>query len=239
MIPWLTDDSPDFPPLEQALTEPDGLLAAGGDLGEARLLAAYRQGIFPWYNPGEPILWWSPDPRCVLLPEALHLSRSLRKRLRKPDYRVSFDQAFARVVAACAAPRRQQQGTWISEQMFTAYLHLHRRGIAHSVEVWIDDELVGGLYGLALGKVFFGESMFSRRRDGSKIAFAWLVRQLQDWGYGLIDCQVHNPHLASLGAISIPRRDFVQRLQQLRDQPAEHDWAFTISREAVTGVQDE
>ncbi len=235
MIPWLADDSLEFPPLEQALVEPDGLLAAGGDLSEPRLLNAYRNGIFPWYNPGEPILWWSPDPRCVLFPQDLYLSRSMRKRLRKTDYRVTFDCAFAKVVAACAAPRRKQEGTWISEDIFKAYLNLHRRGIAHSVEVWIDQQLVGGLYGLSIGKVFFGESMFSSKRDCSKIAFAWLTTQLQYWGYELIDCQVYNDHLASLGATEIPRVIFAQELTRLRDQYNEHEWLFSISRDDFTG----
>ncbi|MBV0931780.1 leucyl/phenylalanyl-tRNA--protein transferase [Marinobacterium weihaiense] len=239
MILWLADDSLEFPPLEQALVEPDGLLAAGGDLSEARLLHAYRNGIFPWYNPGEPILWWSPDPRCVLFPNELYLSRSLRKRLRKQDYRVTFDQAFAKVVAACAAPRRGQEGTWISDDIFGAYLNLHHQGHAHSVEVWIGDELVGGLYGLAIGRVFFGESMFSRQRDASKIAFAWLAHQLQYWGYELIDCQVYNDHLASLGATEIPRQDFTRRLEQLRDTPVCHAWSFAISRDDITGARHE
>jgi leucyl/phenylalanyl-tRNA--protein transferase len=235
MIPWLAEGSLDFPPLEQALVEPDGLLAAGGDLSEARLIQAYRSGIFPWYNPGEPILWWSPDPRCVLFPRHLYLSRSLRKRLRKGDYTLTFDRAFARVVAACAAPRRRQEGTWISEDIFKAYLNLHRLGIAHSVEVWIDQQLVGGLYGLAIGKVFFGESMFASQRDCSKIAFAWLATQLQYWGYELIDCQVYNDHLASLGATVVPRRVFAQELARLRDLPCEHDWTFSIGRDEITG----
>ncbi len=234
MIPWLADDSLGFPPLEQALIEPDGLLAAGGDLSEPRLLNAYRNGIFPWYNPGEPILWWSPNPRCVLFPQDLYLSRSMRKRLRKTDYTVTFDCAFARVVAACAAPRQKQEGTWISEDIFKAYLNLHRRGIAHSVEVWIDQQLAGGLYGLSIGKVFFGESMFASQRDCSKIAFAWLTTQLQYWGYELIDCQVYNDHLASLGASEIPRAIFVQELVRLRDLPSEHEWAFSISRDDFT-----
>ncbi|MBA4502101.1 leucyl/phenylalanyl-tRNA--protein transferase [Marinobacterium marinum] len=233
MIAWLADDSLDFPPLKQALTDPDGLLAAGGDLSEARLLTAYRQGIFPWYNPGEPILWWSPDPRCVLFPGDLYLSRSMRKRLRKTDYRVTFDTAFARVIAACAAPRRKQAGTWISDDIFTAYLNLHHQGIAHSVEVWVGEELAGGLYGLGIGKVFFGESMFSTQRDCSKIAFAWLATQLRHWHYELIDCQVYNDHLASLGATEIPRAIFAQEVARLRDRPCEHAWYFSIDRDAV------
>lgn len=239
MIPWLADDSLDFPPLELALDEPNGLLAAGGDLSRDRLLKAYRKGIFPWYNPGEPILWWSPDPRCVIWPEDLYLSRSLRKRLRKQDYRVTFDQAFHRVISACASPRPKQDGTWISNDIFCAYLDLHHQGHAHSVEVWIDDELVGGLYGLAIGRVFFGESMFSRQRDCSKIAFAWLARQLQYWGYELIDCQVYNDHLASLGASEVPRQYFAELLDEFTTQPLAHDWAFDLTREAFNGARDE
>lgn len=239
MIPWLADDSLDFPPLEQALDEPNGLLAAGGDLSRARLLKAYRSGIFPWYNPGEPILWWSPDPRCVLWPEELHISRSLHKRLRKHDYAVTFDQAFHRVIAACASPRAKQTGTWISNDIFCAYLDLHHQGYAHSVEVWIGDELAGGLYGLAIGEVFFGESMFSRQRDCSKIAFAWLTRQLQYWGYRLIDCQVYNPHLASLGASDIPREYFARQLKDLCNRTLEHEWRFDISRDVFNGERHE
>lgn len=235
MIPWLADNSLEFPPLRQALEEPDGLLAAGGDLSSARLLAAYRQGIFPWYNPGEPILWWSPDPRCVLLPDSLHLSRSLRKRLRRNDYQVTLDQAFESVVRACAAPRQKQAGTWISDDILTAYLNLHHQGVAHSIEIWMDGELAGGLYGLAIGSVFFGESMFSRQRDASKIGFAWCVSQLKHWGYRLIDCQVYSDHLASLGAVEIPRSEFARWLEHLCDQPLEHDWTFSISRDILDG----
>lgn len=233
MIPWLADDSLLFPPLDKALAEPNGLLAAGGDLSKARLLSAYRSGIFPWYNPGEPILWWSPDPRCIVLPNKLHVSRSLRKRLRRTDYRVTFDQAFEHVVRACAGPRRGQQGTWISHEIFSAYVNLHHQGIAHSVEVWMGDELVGGLYGLAIGSVFFGESMFSYQRDASKIGFTWCVTQLKQWGYQLIDCQVYNDHLASLGAIEITRHDFAASLDQLCEQSLDHTWQFSITREAV------
>jgi len=239
MIPWLADDSLDFPPLEQALDEPNGLLAAGGDLSRTRLIRAYRHGIFPWYNPGEPILWWSPDPRCVLWPDDLHISRSLRKRLRKQDYTVTFDKAFHRVIAACASPRAKQDGTWISNDIFCAYLDLHHQGYAHSVEVWIGDELVGGLYGLAIGEVFFGESMFSHQRDCSKIAFAWLTRQLQYWGYKLIDCQVYNDHLASLGASEIPREQFARQLKTLCNRTLAHEWRFDLTRDAFNGERHE
>jgi leucyl/phenylalanyl-tRNA---protein transferase len=206
MIPWLSRDDP-FPPLHTALGEPNGLLAAGGDLSTARLRAAYAQGIFPWFNPGDPILWWSPDPRMVLVPEELHLRRSLRKRLRRHDYEVRVDTAFREVITACSAPRDEQGGTWISAQMIDAYCALHREGCAHSVETWIDGELAGGLYGVALGRVFFG--------DASKIAFAHLVRQLERWGCGLIDCQMRTDHLASFGAREIPRRVFATRLAEL------------------------
>jgi len=235
MIPWLDNNSLQFPPLRQALDEPNGLLAAGGDLSTPRLLAAYRQGIFPWYNPGEPILWWSPDPRCILLPGNLHLSRSLRKRLRRNDYQVTLDQAFDRVMEACAAPRKGQHGTWISPEMLSAYVDLHHQGVAHSVEVWVDGELAGGLYGLAIGAVFFGESMFSRQRDASKIGFAWCVTQLRQWGYKLVDCQVYSDHLASLGATEISRNEFARWLDTLCSLKLEHEWAFSIHREAIVG----
>lgn len=235
MIPWLDSNSLEFPPLRQALDEPNGLLAAGGDLSSQRLLAAYRRGIFPWYNPGEPILWWSPDPRCILLPGDLHLSRSLRKRLRRNDYHVTLDRAFERVVTACTEPRRGQSGTWITREMHAAYVNLHHQGVAHSVEVWTGDELVGGLYGLAIGAVFFGESMFSLQRDASKIGFAWCVTQLRHWGYQLVDCQVYSDHLASLGATEISRNAFARWLAPLCSQRLQHEWTFTIHREMIVG----
>lgn len=214
MIPWLeTTDS--FPPVELALREPNGLLAAGADLSPERLLAAYRRGIFPWFTPGEPILWWSPDPRMVLFPDDLKVSRSLAKRLRRGDHEIRVDTGFTRVMAACAAPRPKQRGTWISPAMIAAYARLHAAGHAHSVETWVDGELVGGLYGVALGRAFFGESMFSRATDASKLAFAHLVRQLRRWEFGLIDCQMETAHLASLGAKPIPRAGFIQRLDTL------------------------
>ncbi|WP_151704711.1 leucyl/phenylalanyl-tRNA--protein transferase [Nitrincola alkalilacustris] len=235
MIPWLAANNTRFPPVERALDDPNGLLAAGGDLSPDRLVAAYRQGIFPWFNPGEPILWWSPDPRCVLFPADLYLSRSLRKRLRRRDYQVTFDQAFDEVIQACADIRSEKGGTWISEPMQIAYNKLHGRGVAHSVEVWIDGELAGGLYGLAMGRMFFGESMFSRQRDASKIAFSHLAVQLQRWGFNLIDCQVYNPHLASLGATVIPRKAFSRLLHENTDQPEQTRWQFDIDADAVTG----
>ena len=206
-----------------ALTEPNGLLAAGGDLSPARLLAGYRQGIFPWYSPGEPILWWSPDPRMVLAPSALNIRRSLAKTLRNQPYRVTLDTVFDQVTAACAeTPRAGQNGTWITAEMRQAYSRLHQLGHAHSVEVWIDGALASGLYGVALGDVFFGESMFSRRRDGSKIALAHLCAWLDRCGFQLIDCQMHTDHLASLGAHPIPRAQFRAYLDELipRTRPA-------------------
>lgn len=213
---WLNPEDPDapFPPVDHALRDPDGLLAIGGDLSPRRLLRAYRQGIFPWYSAGQPILWWAPDPRMVLQPDALKLSRSLRKTLRKGLFRITLDGDFAAVIGACAAPRADAQGTWITAEMSRAYLELHSLGYAHSVEAWQGGELVGGLYGVALGKVFFGESMFTRRTDASKVAFVHLVRQLQAWDFALIDCQVYTGHLASLGAAPIPRARFSALLEQ-------------------------
>ena len=203
-----------FPDVLLALEEPNGLLAVGGDLRVERLLAAYRHGIFPWYNDDQPILWWSPDPRAVLFPERLKVSRSLGKTLRKHPFRVTADQAFAEVMAACGGPRRGANGTWITPAIKQAYGRLHELGIAHSVESWRGDELVGGLYGVAIGRVFFGESMFSRETDASKVAFVYLVRQLQRWGYELIDCQVRTEHLVSLGAETIPRAEFIRLLDE-------------------------
>jgi leucyl/phenylalanyl-tRNA--protein transferase len=203
-----------FPPLYKALREPDGLLAVGGCLSTERLINAYRRGIFPWYNADEPILWWSPDPRLVLFPDKLMVSRSLRKTLRKGVFTVTFDKAFSEVMIACAEPRKDSAGTWISSDIYQAYVELHQQGFAHSVEVWFNDELVGGLYGVALGQVFFGESMFHTKTDASKVAFVSLVEQLQTWHYQLIDCQIHTNHLASLGAEDIDRRTFVRLLNQ-------------------------
>jgi leucyl/phenylalanyl-tRNA--protein transferase len=214
MIPWLEDDEP-FPPVHRALTEPNGLLAAGGELSVERLLQAYRRGIFPWYSEGQPVLWWSPDPRMVLAPQEIAISRSLRKRLRRRDCEVRADTAFAAVIGACAEPRAGQPGTWITSDMASAYTALHRAGYAHSVETWIGDELAGGLYGVAIGRMFFGESMFSKAADASKIALVHLARQLERWGFGLIDCQMSTPHLASLGAREIPRAEFIRALAEL------------------------
>jgi leucyl/phenylalanyl-tRNA--protein transferase len=207
-------DSSRFPDPESAETEPNGLLAVGGDLSPQRLLSAYRKGIFPWFSDDQPILWWSPDPRTVLFPEQLHLSRSLRKQLRRCGYRICFDQAFAQVIDACAEPRRNAVDTWITPAMRQAYLRLHRQGMAHCVEVWQGSDLLGGLYGVGIGQVFFGESMFSRASNASKIALAGLVYQLRQWGFRLIDCQVHTDHLISLGAEEIPRRQFNRYLDR-------------------------
>lgn len=224
MIPWLHPLRIDFPPVNEALEDPNGLLAAGGDLSAERILAAYRQGIFPWYNPDEPILWWSPDPRCVLFPDELHVSRSLRKAARRGDYRLTLDTAFERVIQSCAAPRGGQPGTWISADMQHAYCRLHLLGHAHSVELWREGALVGGLYGIALGGVFFGESMFSTQSNASKIAFVHLVEQLKEWGYAMIDCQVYSDHLASLGAREIPRRQFIDKLRTALRLNPDHRW---------------
>ncbi len=211
---WLTPDSL-FPPLETALVKPNGLLAAGGDLSPERLIEAYHSGIFPWFNANETILWWSPDPRMVLFPSELRISRSLNKILRNSNYEVRVDSAFSQVIQACAEPRKGQSGTWIHSDMVSAYTVLHEMGLAHSVETWVGGELVGGLYGIAQGKMFFGESMFSRTHDASKIAFVHLVKQLERWNFKMIDCQMKTAHLASFGAREIPRKEFSQKLKEL------------------------
>jgi leucyl/phenylalanyl-tRNA--protein transferase len=214
MIRWLQSGDA-FPPLSEALTEPNGLIAAGGGLSSARLIDAYRQGIFPWFSPGQPILWWSPDPRMVIIPQDLKVSRSLDRTLRNRAYEVRADANFDAVIRACAQPRAADGGTWISADMIAAYHTLHELGVAHSIETWIDGKLAGGLYGVALGRMFYGESMFTRATDASKIALVHLARQLARWQFGLIDCQMHTPHLASLGAHEIPRADFMRKLQEL------------------------
>ncbi len=224
MLTWLKRDDLSFPPLETALREPNGLLAAGGDLRPERLLAAYRHGCFPWYQEGQPLLWWSPDPRTVLFPDELHVSRSLRKRMRHGDYRVTFDKAFAEVIQGCASPRSYADGTWITTPMQDAYVRLHEMGVAHSVEVWQQGQLVGGLYGIAMGELFFGESMFSRATDASKVGFVTLVERLREWGFALIDCQMPTRHLESFGARSIPRAAFAEALAVHLDRPSAADW---------------
>jgi leucyl/phenylalanyl-tRNA--protein transferase len=212
-LPCLGDDAAaPFPPTSQALLKPNGLLAWGGDLEPERLLAAYRLGIFPWYTESEPILWWSPAPRCVIFPADVHLSRRTRRRYHSGNYRITADTAFDQVIAACAAPRGNESGTWITKDMQCAFNRLHAEGYAHAVEIWRGNSLIGGIYGLALGKVFFGESMFSRETDASKIALVALCRQLTAWGYELLDCQVPNPHLRSLGAVQLSRAAFESRL---------------------------
>jgi leucyl/phenylalanyl-tRNA--protein transferase len=270
LIPWLTNDAL-FPPVGRALRSPNGLLAAGGDLSVARLLEAYRHGIFPWFNPGEPILWWSTDPRMVLIPGEFKTSRSFARILRNRAYEVRCDTAFEQVMRGCAAPRRGhhvgcdtahnnivsgssgtsalpapegsaspcQGGTWIHEDMIAAYGELHRMGYAHSVETWMPKnaresqrgitaelELVGGLYGVCIGRMFYGESMFSNASNASKIALAHLAKQLERWRFGLIDCQMNTPHLASLGAHEIPRKEFIARLQELVNCEPITRWQF-------------
>ncbi len=228
MLTWLKRDTLTFPPLNIAMREPNGLLAAGGDLSADRLIQAYRHGCFPWFSEGQPILWWSPDPRTVLFPEELHVSRSMAKLLRQQRYQVSFDRDFKAVIQACAGPRRDADGTWITDDMQNAYTELHARGHAHSVEVWDNGELVGGLYGLAMGQLFFGESMFSRADNASKFGFITLARHLQAWGFVLIDCQMPTPHLESLGARSIPRREFADYLRDHLDQPTTAQWDLNL-----------
>ena len=214
MIPWLDSGDP-FPEVERALAEPNGLLAAGADLSLPRLLEAYRNGIFPWFSHDQPILWWSPDPRMVLFPAELKVSRSLARTLRNAHFEVRADTAFDAVIEGCRQPRRGESGTWITEEMAEAYGTMHRTGFAHSVETWLDGELVGGLYGVALGRAFFGESMFTRVSDASKVALVALARQLERWGFGVVDCQMNTAHLASFGAREIPRAEFTRRLREL------------------------
>lgn len=223
---WLTSRL-FFPPLEDALVEPNGLLAAGGDLSPERMIQAYRSGIFPWFNENEPILWWSPNPRMVLFPTELKVSRSLNKILKKGDYEIRVDSAFNEVIHACAAPRKGQAGTWIHPDMISAYTTLHEMGLAHSVETWIDGKLKGGLYGVAQGNVFFGESMFSQIDNASKISFVHLVKQLQKWNYSMIDCQMKTDHLASFGAREIPRKEFSCILKKSANHPHQTEkWSF-------------
>jgi leucyl/phenylalanyl-tRNA--protein transferase len=219
LIPFLEPDDP-FPPVEFALRDPNGLLAAGGDLSPRRLIEAYANGIFPWFGDDDPLLWWSPDPRMVLYVGERRVSRSLRRVIRSRRFRITMDTAFAEVMAGCAEPRRDQDGTWITAGMTAAYIQLAALGFAHSVEAWIDETLVGGLYGVAVGRMFFGESMFTRVTDASKVAFVRLVEQLERWGVPIIDCQMSTGHLASLGAREIPRVEFVREVRRLVAQPA-------------------
>ena len=219
MIPWLGPRDP-FPPVDHALRDPNGLLAAGADLSPRRLLDAYRLGIFPWYSEGDPTLWWSPDPRMVLFLDEFRVSRSLRRVITSGRYSVTFDEAFTEVLQGCAAPRDGQDGTWITPEVVEAYTALSSLGHAHSVETWSGDSLAGGLYGVAIGRMFFGESMFARESDASKVAFAALVTQLGRWGFELIDCQMSTAHLASLGARDIARTAFNELIARLVRQPS-------------------
>lgn len=235
MIPWLDENTP-FPDVSSALTEADGapgLLAAGGDLSPQRLLDAYRHGIFPWFSEDQPILWWSTDPRMVLFVDRFVISHSLKKKLKQIDksmrsdrqWEIRFDSAFEQVMRACAKPRRDGAGTWISDEIIDGYTKLHEMGYAHSSELWCNGELVGGAYGVSIGRMFYGESMFARVSDASKIALAYLVRFLKENKVEMIDCQQETPHLASLGAVAIPRKDFISRLQKAIDYPQIHAWA--------------
>ena len=222
----------EFPDVKYATD--DGLLALGGDLSPERLLYAYRKGIFPWYNPGEPILWWSPDPRCVIIPQDYRPSRSLKKSIRKENFEFTLDHCFEKVISQCAAPRAHGPNTWITSDMREAYIGLHDLGHAHSVETWKDDQLVGGLYGICLGQMFFGESMFSTVSDASKAALCFLISKLIEWDFQLIDCQITSAHLLSLGAVEIPRKEFIKRLGQAVGEPdcVDH-WMHQPSKEPL------
>ena len=222
-LPWL-DASLSFPCPQQALQDPEGLLAAGGDLSPARLLNAYRQGIFPWFSEDDPILWWSPNPRCVIFPDEFQASRSLKKSLKKPGWHISVDQAFAAVISACAAPRAYADDTWISPEIIAGYCSLHQQGHAHSIEVWFQGELVGGLYGVEVGALFCGESMFSTKTDASKIAYWALTHLGMAAGWKMMDAQFENPHLISLGARLIARDDYLAHVYNAQQRPT-FDWA--------------
>jgi len=224
------DRNQPFPPADRALTDPNGLLAVGGCLAPRRLMNAYRQGIFPWYAEGEPILWWSPDPRLVLRPSAFRVSRSLRRSLRRHEFEFSCDGAFEHVIQACSEPRSYASGTWLNGEMKRAYRELHRLGVAHSFEAWKCGELVGGVYGVAIGRVFFGESMFHRVSNASKASLAYACASLDRWGFALIDCQVHTQHLVSLGAEEISRSQFVDLLNRHCNQAvAKQAWKNDVA----------
>lgn len=232
-LPWLDDAK--FPAVETALKEPNGLLAAGGDLSPQRLIEAYRHGIFPWYEEGQPVLWWSPDPRMVIVPCELHISASLRRLLRNHQYNVTMDTGFSEVIDACSQSRQNSDGTWITPELKQAYIRLHELGIAHSVEVWEESNLVGGLYGLAFGQLFFGESMFSRQANTSKLALVYLVKQLEKWDFQLIDCQVSSNHLKSLGARDIRRSEFLNYLSKYFGQNVRHEkWQLNVTKQQLT-----
>lgn len=226
-LPWL-DHNLNFPSPDKALIEPDGLLAAGGDLSSERIITAYRAGIFPWFSDDQPILWWSPNPRCVIDPKQAYTSKSLRKHIRKSNLTLTFDTQFESVIRHCAR-LGTDEGSWITEDMEEAYIQLHQEGVAHSVEVWDKGELIGGLYGLAIGRCFFGESMFSLKPNSSKVAFTSLCKQLDIWGYAIVDCQVENPHLLSLGASTLDRSEFLSILKNNIDlAPHAHSWKFDL-----------
>lgn len=234
-LAWLEPDSIDFPATHTALEDPNGLLAAGTTLSCKQLIAAYQKGIFPWFEDGQPVLWWSPSPRLVLVPEELHVSKSMRKLLKKNAFSVTTDQAFEEVIQHCAAPRPGQQSTWITEEISQAYQEMHIKGFAHSVEVWQNGYLVGGLYGIAMGQIFFGESMFALTANASKYGFISLVQTLNDLNYQLIDCQVHTDHLASLGAQEIPRHDFENYLLNfITEDSLVAEWPKSLCREHST-----
>ncbi|MFK5986382.1 MAG: leucyl/phenylalanyl-tRNA--protein transferase [Pseudomonadota bacterium] len=223
---FLSPQDVSFPPVNLALKEPDGLLAIGGDLSSERIVSAYHQGIFPWYSADEPIMWWSPDPRSVIFTADYSPSKSLKKLLKKNTFSFSFDRSFEQVIRKCAqVPRRYQDGTWITEEMLAAYFLLHQQGIAHSCECWLGDELVGGLYGLSFGQVFFGESMFSTQSNASKLAFSYLVKNLKQWGFKLIDCQVESEHMNSLGAINVERQEFIALLDKYLLADSQAAWS--------------
>lgn len=236
MIPFLAPGQA-FPPVERALRRPDGLLAAGGDLTVPTLIGAYARGIFPWYNQGDPILWWSPNPRMVLPCAEFHLSRTLRRRLKKRDVRVSIDEAFDEMIDACAAPRDEEGGTWLVPEMQRAYRTLFADGMAHSVEVWREGRVIGGLYGVSLGRMFFGESMVSRESDASKIALAWLSAQMLAWEMPIIDCQMATAHLHSLGARTVPRRQFTTLVDALVRQPGPAAWRFDPDLDPLAALE--
>lgn len=234
MIPWLTADEP-FPDVSTALTDKEGapgLLAAGADLSPSRLLMAYQHGIFPWFSDGQPILWWSTEPRMVLFTDRFRISASLRKTLKKVEsnrqsgngWQVTFDRAFESVMRACAQPRKDEAGTWISDEIIAGYTSLHKTGYAHSIEIWSNNKLIGGAYGVCIGHMFYGESMFSRVSDASKVALAYLVAFLKSQGVSMIDCQQQTGHLASLGAIPIPRAEFISLLQRAITAPQIRHW---------------
>jgi leucyl/phenylalanyl-tRNA--protein transferase len=232
---WIAANKYDhtFPPISEALTDPDGLLAAGGDLNLERLLDAYRHGIFPWFDHTQPVLWWSPDPRTILYPGLVHVSRSLKKTLKKMEnknhFTITFNQAFSEVIAECSEPRGDDRGTWLTPEMIDAYINLHRNNHAHSIECWQDDRLVGGLYGVSVGRVFFGESMFSRVTDASKVCLVKLSDYLKEWNYDLIDCQIESEHLGRMGAEQITRENFAHQLDQsCQKSPAEQAWTKEI-----------